>query len=130
LISLVSDFHGVGQHQYLYKHINRVCVIGIAHDHTALQNRQVIRVEFRNLLVPRDELASKPVDLGKRRREITFKTGAPVCDLICSDGARFVVHTPVPGVLLETRDNCADLNARPESDGYLALVLAYRSMHE
>ncbi|KAH7650681.1 putative glycine cleavage system H protein [Dioscorea alata] len=95
------DFLKPGHDQYVYRHANGLCVIGLAPTHVALKEEGgVVRVDFNVGKSDRSEMKVT----GKRKRNAKhFESNTALCKVF-TNGNFFLARCCVKGSLLEVND--------------------------
>ncbi|KAL9244055.1 hypothetical protein vseg_017868 [Gypsophila vaccaria] len=120
----VLDFMKPGHDQYIYRHANGLCVIGLAPTHVALKAEGgVTSVDFNVGKSDRSELKVT----GKRKKNAQhFQTNSILCNVHSSD-TPYIVRCCVKGSLLEVNNRLMNnpglLNTSADRDGYVAIVM-------
>uniref|UniRef100_A0A7N0RA08 Protein Abitram n=1 Tax=Kalanchoe fedtschenkoi TaxID=63787 RepID=A0A7N0RA08_KALFE len=118
------DFMKEGHDQYVYRHANGLCVIGLAPSHVAFKDDGgVTEVDFN---VGKSDRSSMKVT-GKRKRNAQhFESNSALCKVNTKD-ASYIVRCCVKGSLLEVNDRLIKqpglLNSSADRDGYVAIVM-------
>ncbi|CAM8938351.1 unnamed protein product [Rhodiola kirilowii] len=118
------DFIKEGHDQYVYRHANGLCVIGLAPTHVAFKDEGgVIEVDFN---VGKSDRSSMKVT-GKRKLNAQhFESNTALCK-VNTKAASYIVRCCVKGSLLEVNNRLSNqpelLNASAERDGYIAIIM-------
>ncbi|TYK31468.1 protein Simiate [Cucumis melo var. makuwa] len=118
------DFIKEGHDQYVYRHANGLCVIGLAATHIAFKDGGgVTAVDFN---VGKSDRSSFKVT-GKRKKNAQFfEPNSALCKVYTKD-ASYIVRCSVKGSLLEVNDRLIKqpelLNTVPHREGYIAIVM-------
>lgn len=118
------DFMKPGHDQYVYRHANGLCVIGMALTHVALQAEGgVTSVDFNVGKSDRSEFKVT----GKRKKNAQhFQPNSILCNVYSGDSP-YIVRCCVKGSLLEVNtrliQNPGLLNTSADRDGYIAIVM-------
>ncbi|XP_021756581.1 protein Simiate-like [Chenopodium quinoa] len=118
------DFMKAGHDQYVYRHANGLCVIGLAKTHVALQAEGgVTSVDFNVGKSDRSELKVS----GKRKKNAQhFQPNSILCNVHSGD-VPYTVRCCVKGPLLEVNNKLIEnpdlLNSSAEREGYIAIVM-------
>ncbi|CAM8942236.1 hypothetical protein QQ045_015280 [Rhodiola kirilowii] len=121
---ILLDFIKEGHDQYVYRHANGLCVIGLAPTHVAFKDEGgVIEVDFN---VGKSDRSSMKVT-GKRKRNAQhFESNTALCK-VNTKAASYIVRCCVKGSLLEVNNRLSNqpelLNASAERDGYIAIIM-------
>ncbi|KAJ0974219.1 hypothetical protein J5N97_016184 [Dioscorea zingiberensis] len=113
-----------GHDQYVYRHANGLCVIGLAPTHVALkEDGGVVGVDFNVGKTDRSEMKVT----GKRKRNAQhFESNTTLCK-VSSNGNFFLVRCCVKGSLLEVNDKLIKqpnlLNTSADREGYIAIIM-------
>ncbi|CAM8939608.1 unnamed protein product [Rhodiola kirilowii] len=105
------DFIKEGHDQYVYRHANGLCVIGLAPTHVAFKDEGgVIEVDFN---VGKSDRSSMKVT-GKRKRNAQhFESNTALCK----------VNTKAASYIVRLSNQPELLNASAERDGYIAIIM-------
>ncbi|XP_078178469.1 single hybrid motif superfamily protein [Carex rostrata] len=120
----VADFMKPGHDQYIYRHANGLCVIGLARAHLALtETGGVTVVDFNVGKSDRSELKVT----GKRKRNaLQFESNSALCK-VSTNGNSYIVRCCVKGSLLEVNDRLIKqpdlLNSSADREGYVAIIM-------
>ncbi|URD85229.1 UPF0496 protein [Musa troglodytarum] len=119
-----SDFLKPGHDQYVYRHANGLCVVGLAPSHAAL--REEGGVTAVNFNVGKSDRSEMKVT-GKRKRNAQhFDAKTSLCK-VCANGKEFIVRCCVKGSLLEVNDRLLKqpdlLNSSADREGYIAIIM-------
>eukprot|EP00261_Vitis_vinifera_P030071 XP_010664857.1 PREDICTED: FAM206 family protein isoform X1 [Vitis vinifera] len=120
------DFMKPGHDQYVYRHANGLCVIGLAPSHVALTEKGgVTAVDFN---VGKTDRSGIKVT-GKRKKNAQhFESNSALCK-VCTNDASYIVRCCVKGNLLEVNDRLIKqpglLNSSLQADreGYIAIIM-------
>ncbi|KAK6938992.1 Glycine cleavage system H-protein/Simiate [Dillenia turbinata] len=118
------DFMKPGHDQYVYRHANGLCVIGLASTHVALKEKGgVTAVDFN---VGKSDRSGIKVT-GKRKRNAQhFDSNTSLCR-VCSGDSSYIVRCCVKGSLLEVNDRLIKqpglLNTSADREGYIAIIM-------
>ncbi|WOL18173.1 protein Simiate isoform X1 [Canna indica] len=119
-----ADFLKPGHDQYVYRHANGLCVVGLAPTHVALREEGgVTSVDFNVGKSDRSEMKVT----GKRKRNAQhFEANTALCK-ISANGKEFIVRCCVKGSLLEVNDRLPKqldlLNSLADREGYVAIIM-------
>ncbi|XP_061444888.1 protein Abitram isoform X1 [Rhineura floridana] len=110
----------------ILQHSNRICVITLADAHPVLQKGKAIERISYQISANCSRLQNKVS--GKSKRGAQFLTElAPLCRIFCSDGEEYTIYSCIRGKLIEVNENILDnpslLQAKPSTEGYIAVVL-------
>ncbi|XP_043708728.1 protein Abitram isoform X2 [Telopea speciosissima] len=98
------DFMKPGHDQYIYRHANGLCVIGLAPTHVALKEKGVTAIDFNVGKSDRSEIRVS----GKRKKNAQhFEANTALCK-VCTGDAYYIVRCCVKGSLLEVNDRLID----------------------
>ncbi|KAL6070035.1 Actin-binding transcription modulator [Balamuthia mandrillaris] len=120
------DVNGKERHdQYIYKHSNHMCVVGVAPTHPCLQEgRTVVAVNFKP--GKQDHASVKVVGKTKRGGHWLEPSGQ-LCELTCDDGTTYTVHACVRARLLEINERLKTtpslVSTHPSKEGYIAILV-------
>ncbi|XP_038717190.1 protein Abitram [Tripterygium wilfordii] len=120
-----ADFMKPGHDQYIYRHANGLCVIGLASTHVAFKDEGgITAVDFN---VGKSDRSGVKVT-GKRRgiNAQLFESNTALCK-VCTSTSSFIVRCCVKGSLLEVNDRLIEkpelLNSSPDREGYVAIIM-------
>ncbi|EEE56198.1 uncharacterized protein [Oryza sativa Japonica Group] len=120
----VADFLNPGHDQYVYRHPNGLCVVGLASAHIALKEEGgITAVDFNVGKSDRSEMKVT----GKRKRNAQhLQENSALCK-VCTSSNSFVVRCCVKGSLLEINDRLIKqpdlLNTSADREGYIAIFM-------
>lgn len=118
------DFLKPGHDQYVHRHANGLCVIGLASTHVAFKDQGgVTSVDFNVGKSDRSEIKVT----GKRKKNAQhFESNTALCKVITSD-ASYIVRCCVKGSLLEVNERLIKqpelLNSSADREGYVAIIM-------
>ncbi|CAA0831067.1 Single hybrid motif superfamily protein [Striga hermonthica] len=118
------DFMKPGHDQYVRRHANGLCVIGLAPSHVAFKdNGGITSVDFNVGKSDRSEIKVT----GKRKKNAQhFESNSALCK-VCTGDAAYIVRCCVKGSLLEVNERLIKqpelLNTSPEREGYIAIIM-------
>ncbi|KAK9748541.1 hypothetical protein RND81_02G065300 [Saponaria officinalis] len=118
------DFMKPGHDQYVYRHANGLCVIGLAPTHVALKSEGgVSSVDFNVGKSDRSEFKVT----GKRKKNAQhFQPNSILCNVQSGDTS-YIIRCCVKGSLLEVNNRLMNnpglLNTSADRDGYVAIVM-------
>ncbi|KAA8528777.1 hypothetical protein F0562_036132 [Nyssa sinensis] len=118
------DFMKPGHDQYVYRHANGLCVIGLASTHVVFKdNGGVTAVDFN---VGKSDRSGIKVT-GKRKKNAQhFESNTALCK-VCTNDASYIVRCCVKGSLLEVNDRLIKqpglLNSSADREGYIAIIM-------
>ncbi|EOY15103.1 Single hybrid motif superfamily protein isoform 1 [Theobroma cacao] len=118
------DFMKPGNDQYVYRHANGLCVVGLASTHLAFKDKGgITAVDFN---VGKSDRSSMKVT-GKRKRNAQhFESNTALCK-VCTGDDSYVVRCCVKGSLLEVNDRLIKqpelLNSSADREGYIAIIM-------
>lgn len=119
-----TDFIKSGHDQYVYRHANGLCVIGVAPTHVALKDEGgVTAIDFN---VGKSDRSGFKVT-GKRKKNAQhFEPNTAVCK-VCTKNDSYIMRCCVKGSLLEVNDRLIKqpelLNSSVEREGYIAIIM-------
>ncbi|XP_068640792.1 uncharacterized protein [Aristolochia californica] len=120
----VVDFLKPKHDQYIYRHANGLCVIGLAPTHIALtETGGVTSVDFNVGKSDRSEMKVT----GKRKKNAQhFEPNSALCK-VSANNTFYVVRCCVKGSLLEVNDRLIEqpdlLNSSASREGYIAIIM-------
>lgn len=118
----IADFPNPGHDQYVYRHPNGLCVVGLAPAHVAFKEEGgITAVDFNVGKSDRSEMKVT----GKRKRNAQhLQENSALCK-VCVNDKSFVVRCCVKGSLLEINDRLIKqpdlLNTAADREGYIAI---------
>ncbi|XP_015577283.2 protein Abitram isoform X2 [Ricinus communis] len=118
------DFMKPGHDQYVYRHANGLCVIGLAPTHVAFKDEGgITAVDFN---VGKSDRSGFKVT-GKRKKNAQhFESNTALCK-VCTRDASYIVRCCVKGSLLEVNDKLIKqpglLNSSADREGYTAIMM-------
>ncbi|KAI5081157.1 hypothetical protein GOP47_0004340 [Adiantum capillus-veneris] len=120
----VVDFMKENHDQYIYRHNNGLCIIGLAPTHIALRNDAVVTaVDFN---VGKQSRAEMKVS-GKRKNDARVLEPTSALCKVVSDDATYVVRCCVRGALLEVNERLMKeptlLKTKAASEGFIAIMM-------
>lgn len=118
------DFVKPGHDQYVYRHANGLCVIGLARTHVAFKDEGGITVVDFN--VGKSDRSGIKVT-GKRKKNAQhFESNTALCK-VCTQNDSYTVRCCVKGSLLEVNDRLIKqpelLNSSADREGYIAIIM-------
>ncbi|KAK9063936.1 hypothetical protein SSX86_017808 [Deinandra increscens subsp. villosa] len=121
---LAPDFLKPEHDQYIYRHANGLCVIGLAAGHVAFKDEGAITaVDFNVGKSNRSEIKVT----GKRKRNAQhFESNTALCK-VCTNNASYIVRCCIKGSLLEVNERLLKqpelLNSAADREGYIAIIM-------
>ncbi|XP_030521892.1 protein Abitram [Rhodamnia argentea] len=118
------DFMKPGHDQYVYRHPNGLCVVGLAPTHVAFRDEGgVMGVDFN---VGKSDRSAIKVT-GKRKKNAQhFESNTMLCK-VCTKSDSYVVRCCVKGSLLEVNERLIKqpdlLNSSADREGYIAIIM-------
>ncbi|KAL5778259.1 hypothetical protein ACOSP7_011185 [Xanthoceras sorbifolium] len=118
------DFIKAGHDQYVYRHANGLCVIGLAPKHVAFKDEGgITAVDFN---VGKSDRSGFKVT-GKRKKNAQhFESNTALCK-VCTNSDSYIVRCCVKGSLLEVNDRLIKLpgllNSSADREGYIAIIM-------
>ncbi|XP_010266032.1 PREDICTED: protein Simiate [Nelumbo nucifera] len=118
------DFIKPGHDQYVYRHANGLCVIGLAPTHVALKEEGgVTAIDFN---VGKSDRSAIKVT-GKRKKNAQhFEPNSALCK-VCTNDNFYIVRCCVKGSLLEVNERLIKqpglLNSSASREGYIAIIM-------
>ncbi|KAF4356932.1 uncharacterized protein LOC115709696 [Cannabis sativa] len=123
------DFLKPGHDQYVYRHANGLCVIGLASTHLAFKDQEggggggITAVDFNVGKSNRSEMKVT----GKRKRNAQILEPNSALCKVCTNEGSYIVRCCVKGSLLEVNDRLIKqpqlLNSSAEREGYIAIMM-------
>lgn len=119
----VTDFIKPGHDQYVYRHANGLCVVGLAPTHVAFKEGGIMEVDFNVGKTNKSEIKVT----GKRKKNAQrLDTNSAVCK-VCTKETFYIVRCVVKGSLLEVNDRLIKqpslLNDSAAREGYVAILM-------
>lgn len=120
----LADYLNPGHDQYVYRHPNGLCVVGLAPGHVALKEEGgITAVDFNVGKTDRSEIKVT----GKRKRNAQhLQENSALCK-VCTNDKSFIVRCCVKGSLLEINDRLIKqpnlLNTSSDREGYIAIFM-------
>ncbi|KAL7117571.1 hypothetical protein ACP275_03G079800 [Erythranthe tilingii] len=120
----LPDFMKPGHDQYVHRHANGLCVIGLAPSHVAFKDEGgVTSIDFN---VGKSDRSGIKVT-GKRKKNAQhFESNTALCK-VCTADASYIVRCCVKGSLLEVNETLISqpelLNSVPDREGYIAIMM-------
>ncbi|XP_062098264.1 uncharacterized protein LOC133804124 [Humulus lupulus] len=118
------DFLKPGHDQYIYRHANGLCVIGLATTHVAFKDEGgITAVDFNVGKSNRSEMKVT----GKRKKNAQLlEPNSALCKVFTKDNS-YIVRCCVKGSLLEVNDKLIKqpqlLNSLADREGYIAIIM-------
>ncbi|PWA58225.1 Single hybrid motif-containing protein [Artemisia annua] len=118
------DFMKPEHDQYIYRHANGLCVIGMAAGHVAFKDEGgVTSVDFNVGKSNRSEIKVT----GKRKRNAQhFESNTALCK-VCTNNTFYIVRCCIKGSLLEVNERLIKqpelLNSAADREGYVAIIM-------
>ncbi|XP_039053285.1 protein Abitram-like [Hibiscus syriacus] len=119
------DFMKPGNDQYVYRHPNGLCVVGLASTHSAFKDKgEVSAVDFN---VGKSDRSGMKVT-GKRKKNAQhFESNTALCKVCTSDDS-YIIRSCVKGSLLEVNERLIKqpdlLNSSADREGYIAIIMS------
>ncbi|XP_073126321.1 uncharacterized protein [Henckelia pumila] len=113
-----------GHDQYVHRHANGLCVIGLASTHVAFKDEGgIVSVDFNVGKSDRSEIKVT----GKRKKNAQrFESNTALCK-VCTPDASYIVRCCVKGSLLEVNERLIKkpelLNSSADREGYIAIIM-------
>ncbi|XP_075484737.1 uncharacterized protein LOC142524586 [Primulina tabacum] len=118
------DFMKPGHDQYVHRHANGLCVVGLASTHVAFKDEGgVVSVDFNVGKSDRSEIKVT----GKRKKNAQrFESNTALCK-VCTQDASYIARCCVKGSLLEVNERLSKkpelLNSSADREGYIAIIM-------
>ncbi|XP_076910939.1 uncharacterized protein LOC143568753 [Bidens hawaiensis] len=119
------DFMKLEHDQYIYRHANGLCVIGLAAGHVAFKDEGGITVvDFNVGKSNRSEIKVT----GKRKRNAQqFESNTALCKVCTTNDTFYIVRCCVKGSLLEVNERLIKqpelLKSSADREGYIAIIM-------
>ncbi|XP_057752232.1 uncharacterized protein LOC130970238 [Arachis stenosperma] len=123
-IYFALDFMKPGHDQYVYRHANGLCVIGLAPSHVSFKDEGgITAIDFN---VGKSDRSGVKVT-GKRKKNAQhFESNTALCKVSTKDDS-YIVRCCVKGSLLEVNQELIKqpelLNASADREGYIAIIM-------
>ncbi|KAH9693512.1 actin-binding transcription modulator [Citrus sinensis] len=119
------DFLKPGHDQYVYRHANGLCVIGLAPTHVAFKDEGgITAVDFN--VGKSDRSGFKVTGKRKKQNAQHFESNTAVCK-VCTNNDSYIVRCCVKGSLLEVNNRLIKqpglLNSSADREGYIAIIM-------
>ncbi|KAF6133901.1 hypothetical protein GIB67_040665 [Kingdonia uniflora] len=110
--------------QYIYRHANGLCVIGLAPTHAAFKHEGgITSVDFN---VGKSDRSDIKVTGKRKRNAHHFESNTALCK-VCADDTSYIVRCCVKGSLLEVNDKLIKqpelLNSAADREGFVAIIM-------
>lgn len=120
----VTDFMKPGHDQYIHRHANGLCVVGLASTHIALRgNHTVSSVDFN---VGKSNRSEIKVSGKHKKNALHFQAETVLCKVFIEETS-YVVRCCVKGSLLEVNDRLIKkpqlLKSSADREGYIAIIM-------
>lgn len=106
-------------------HSNRICLVTLAPSHPLYSNNSEFTIDFQVGNVDRSKNWVK--GKGKKGGQL-LDTSSTICKVVCKNGAEYNISSCINGKLIEINEMLLTkpmlLKTHPDSDGYIAVVLA------
>ncbi|KAL7589782.1 hypothetical protein Lser_V15G36732 [Lactuca serriola] len=118
------DFMKPEHDQYIYRHANGLCVIGLASGHVAFKDEGgITSVDFNVGKSNRSEIKVT----GKRKRNAQhFESNTALCK-VCTNNGFYIVRCCIKGSLLEVNERLIKqpelLNSSADREGFIAILM-------
>ncbi|XP_010536425.1 PREDICTED: protein Simiate isoform X2 [Tarenaya hassleriana] len=118
------DFMKPGHDQYVYRHANGLCVIGLAPTHIAFKDEGgIIAVDFN---VGKSDRSGMKVTGKRKKNAQQFESNTALCKVSTAKDS-YIVRCCVKGSLLEVNDRLIKhpelLNSSADREGYIAIIM-------
>ncbi|KAK1324998.1 hypothetical protein QJS10_CPA01g00361 [Acorus calamus] len=119
-----ADFMKPGHDQYIYRHANGLCVVGLAPTHVAFAEEGGVKsVDFN---VGKSDRSEMKVTGKHKRNARVLEPNSALCKVITKDNS-YVVRCCVKGTLLEVNGRLIKqpelLNSSADREGYIAIIM-------
>ncbi|XP_010536424.1 PREDICTED: protein Simiate isoform X1 [Tarenaya hassleriana] len=124
VVSRYADFMKPGHDQYVYRHANGLCVIGLAPTHIAFKDEGgIIAVDFN---VGKSDRSGMKVTGKRKKNAQQFESNTALCKVSTAKDS-YIVRCCVKGSLLEVNDRLIKhpelLNSSADREGYIAIIM-------
>ncbi|XP_051139127.1 uncharacterized protein LOC127256935 [Andrographis paniculata] len=124
LTFFVTDFMKPGHDQYVRRHANGLCVIGLAPSHVAFKDKGgITSVDFN---VGKSDRSAIKVTGKRKKNAQNFESNTALCK-VCTKDCFYIVRCCIKGSLLEVNERLIEkpelLNSVPGSEGYVAIIM-------
>ncbi|GAA0166982.1 hypothetical protein LIER_22017 [Lithospermum erythrorhizon] len=118
------DFMKPGHDQYVHRHPNGLCVIGLAPTHIAFKDKGgITSVDFN---VGKSDRTHFKVSGKRKKNAQQFESNTALCK-VCTNVASYVVRCCVKGSLLEVNEILVKqpdlINTMADREGYIAIMM-------
>ncbi|KAL1190077.1 hypothetical protein V5N11_033381 [Cardamine amara subsp. amara] len=120
----ITDFTKSGHDQYIYRHANGLCVIGLAPTHIAFKDEGgITNIDFN---VGKSDRSVLKVSGKRKKNALRSESNTALCKVSTAKDT-YIVRCCVKGSLLEVNDRLIKqpqlLNASADREGYIAIIM-------
>ncbi|KAG7659716.1 Single hybrid motif [Arabidopsis suecica] len=120
----ITDFTKSGHDQYIYRHANGLCVIGLAPTHIAFKDEGgIISVDFN---VGKSDRSVLKVSGKRKKNALRSESNTALCKVSTAKDT-YIVRCCVKGSLLEVNERLIKqpelLNSSADREGYIAIIM-------
>ncbi|XP_029655672.1 protein Abitram [Octopus sinensis] len=128
----INVFQHKNEDQCVLIHSNRVCLVTVAQSHPLFtENHKVVNISFQ-VTACLNRMNNKVSGKSKRGAQ-WLGVNAPLCKVTCEGGRMYTLISCVRGQLIEVNEALVDnpqlILEKPQSDGYIAIVLPRLDEH-
>ncbi|CAN8234520.1 unnamed protein product [Cochlearia groenlandica] len=120
----ITDFTKPGHDQYIYRHANGLCVIGLAPTHIAFKDEGgIINIDFN---VGKSDRSVLKVSGKRKKNAMRSESNTALCKVTTANDS-YIVRCCVKGSLLEVNERLINqpqlLNSSADREGYIAIIM-------
>ncbi|KFK42035.1 hypothetical protein AALP_AA2G203400 [Arabis alpina] len=120
----ITDFTKPGLDQYIYRHANGLCVIGLAPTHVAFKDEGgIINIDFN---VGKSDRSVLKVSGKRKKNAMRSESNTALCKVTTAKDC-YIVRSCVKGSLLEVNERLIRqpqlLNSSADREGYIAIIM-------
>ncbi|KAJ0256515.1 Actin-binding transcription modulator [Hirschfeldia incana] len=123
----ITDFTKPGHDQYIYRHANGLCVIGLAPTHIAFKDQGgITNIDFN---VGKSDRSVLKVSGKRKKNAMRSESNTALCKVSTANDS-YIVRCCVKGSLLEVNERLINqpqlLNSSADREGYIAIIMPTR----
>lgn len=123
----ITDFTKPGHDQYIYRHANGLCVIGLAPTHIAFKDEGgITNIDFN---VGKSDRSVLKVSGKRKKNAMRSESNTALCKVSTAKDS-YIVRCCVKGSLLEVNERLIKqpqlLNSSADREGYIAIIMPTR----
>ncbi|KAJ4884591.1 Single hybrid motif superfamily protein [Raphanus sativus] len=120
----ITDFTKPGHDQYIYRHANGLCVIGLAPTHVAFKDEGgITNIDFN---VGKSDRSVLKVSGKRKKNAMRSESNTALCKVSTAKDS-YIVRCCVKGSLLEVNERLINqpqlLNSSADREGYIAIIM-------